>query len=995
MESMCESGVSAEMLPPSASKQTGDPDLVSPTTRSRHGHLSPLRGDEHRDWLRSHTVGGVQESGASSPFSPCSSLTSPSGTRFALSSQLGSPTAANQMSLSALRSGGVPAGQSNQEAGNCDGFKTSNMSLDEKSRTVSTSGSIKDGVEEVNGSSLSLVSSTSSVYSTSEEKSQSEIRKLRRELEASQEKVSALTNQLNANAHLVAAFEQSLSNMTVRLQNLTSNAEQKDSELNELRRTIEQLKKQNNEAQAAINTVMNTTEPSTPGECVVSEQGSPLGGPSERSEASIVRQPSTESVTSLTNSHTSLSSLGSSNNDLQNHTINSKKKKKNWLRSSFKEAFGKRRSSKSASSHSDMDDSSQPSSPNLSSNHKNHQTGAGLKSSHSSSLISECAPVAEAGAVMQLRSELRDKEMKLTDIRLEALSSAHQLDTLREAMTRMQNEMETLRRENMRLKTETQNHHNHNQPQSHQDQIHTHNQYPTHSNHEQHLIHNNHNSKPWQNQSQQENHNQQPPQAKSQQNSCHIREGAGRGYPPTLGRTQSNSLDITESASLDMLLLDSAESIRKEGRHVKVVVSLKHHDTKATQEDGKKQFLIGCIRVSGRTKWDILDGVVRRLFKEYLLHVDAVGQLGLSSDSVLGYSIADIHLRPGLQIPELLPCGYLVGDSDTISVYLKDPSFLCADSLVFGTLVPLPIMQQYISQLQKHRSLILSGAGGLGKGFLALQLAEHIVQSERQEVKPGVITTFSFDKNNSQELQQFLCKLWDQFECRNSWPVETNLPLVVIVENLHHIPAAHAHLFKRLFNSSQHHCPYVIGTTSQNSFSLDLHLHHSHSLMLLCNKEEPVKGFLARCLRRQLLEAELSSRCQNPEMAKIVDWLPAVWRHLNHFLELHGSTNASIGPGPFLSCPMAADASRLWFIDLWNYSLIPYCIEAGKQLHGSKVEWKDPADWVIDSWPWSSSPAHQDLLCLQPEDFGFSGLSKICSQAGQMAQDKDAVVSML
>lgn len=39
---------------------------------------------------------------------------------------------------------------------------------------------------------------------------------------------------------------------------------------------------------------------------------------------------------------------------------------------------------------------------------------------------------------MQLRNELREKEMKLTDIRLEALSSAHQLDQLREAMNRMQ-----------------------------------------------------------------------------------------------------------------------------------------------------------------------------------------------------------------------------------------------------------------------------------------------------------------------------------------------------------------------------------------------------------------------------------------------------------------------------------------------------------------------------------------------------------------------------
>ena len=41
-------------------------------------------------------------------------------------------------------------------------------------------------------------------------------------------------------------------------------------------------------------------------------------------------------------------------------------------------------------------------------------------------------------AVSELRSELWEKERKLTDIRLEALNSAHQLEQLREAMNNMQ-----------------------------------------------------------------------------------------------------------------------------------------------------------------------------------------------------------------------------------------------------------------------------------------------------------------------------------------------------------------------------------------------------------------------------------------------------------------------------------------------------------------------------------------------------------------------------
>lgn len=58
----------------------------------------------------------------------------------------------------------------------------------------------------------------------------------------------------------------------------------------------------------------------------------------------------------------------------------------------------------------------------------------------------------EKKEVSELRSELWEKEMKLTDIRLEALNSAHQLDQLRETMHNMQLEVDLLKAENDRLK---------------------------------------------------------------------------------------------------------------------------------------------------------------------------------------------------------------------------------------------------------------------------------------------------------------------------------------------------------------------------------------------------------------------------------------------------------------------------------------------------------------------------------------------------------------
>nr|XP_060462184.1 neuron navigator 2 isoform X3 [Panthera onca] len=663
-------------------KQDSDPHLdrnTLPKKGLRYTPTSQLRTQEDaKEWLRSHSAGGLQDTAASSPFSSGSSVTSPSGTRFNFS-QLASPTTVTQMSLSnptMLRTHSLSNADGQYDPYTDSRFRNSSMSLDEKSRTMSRSGSFRDGFEEVHGSSLSLVSSTSSIYSTPEEKCQSEIRKLRRELDASQEKVSALTTQLTANAHLVAAFEQSLGNMTIRLQSLTMTAEQKDSELNELRKTIELLKKQNAAAQAAINGVINTPELNCKG-----------NGTSQSADLRIRRQHSSDSVSSI-NSATSHSSVGSNI-----ESDSKKKKRKNWLRSSFKQAFGKKKSPKSASSHSDieeMTDSSLPSSPKLPHNGSTGSTPL-LRGSHSNSLISECMD-SEAETVMQLRNELRDKEMKLTDIRLEALSSAHQLDQLREAMNRMQSEIEKLKAENDRLKSESQG----------------------------------------------SGCSRAPSQVSL---SASPRQSMG---------LSQHSLNLTESTSLDMLLDDTGEcSARKEGgRHVKIVVSFQE-EMKWKEDSRPHLFLIGCIGVSGKTKWDVLDGVVRRLFKEYIIHVDPVSQLGLNSDSVLGYSIGEIKRSHTSETPELLPCGYLVGENTTISVTVKGLAENSLDSLVFESLIPKPILQRYVSLLVEHRRIILSGPSGTGKTYLANRLSEYLVLREGRELTDGVIATFNVDHKSS------------------------------------------------------------------------------------------------------------------------------------------------------------------------------------------------------------------------------------------------------
>ncbi|KAF4111488.1 hypothetical protein G5714_008519 [Onychostoma macrolepis] len=903
----------------------------------RYAPSPQLRQEEARDWLRSHSAGGLQDSASNSPFSTGSSLTSPSGTRFNFA-QLGSPTTAAQINLASLRNNSLTNQDNPLDSHGDSRLRNSCMSLDEKTRTMSRSGSFRDGFEEVHGSSLSLVSSTSSVYSTTEEKSQSEIRKLRRELDTSQEKVSALTTQLSANAHLVAAFEQSLGNMTIRLKSLTMTAEQKDSELNELRKTIELLKKQNAVAQAAINGVINTPELT----CKSERTGNNGSAHGAQPDLRMRRQHSSDSVSSIT-SATSHSSLGS---NMDNPDSSSKKKKKNWLRSSFKQAFSKKKSPKSASSHSDieeMTDSSLPSSPKLP--HNGTSTSALLlRNTHSSSILSDCLD-GEAETVMQLRNELREKEMKLTDIRLEALSSAHQLDQLREAMNRMQVEIEKLKVENDRLKLES-----HASGSRASSQVSVYN--PT--------------------------------------------------LTPTPGLSQ-HSLNLTESTSFDMLLDDSGGdgSSRKESRHVKIVVSLQED---VTWKEGCKtrDFLIGCIGVSGKTKWDVLDGVVRRLFKEYIRHVDPVSHLGLGSDSVEGYRIGDVIRSSGVDTPELLPCGYLVGENDTINISLKDVNSQSEDSLVFETLIPKPMLQRYVSLLQEHRRIILSGPSGTGKSYVAHRLAEHLALREGKLPNESNIVTFNVDHKSSKELRQYLANIVEQCSADGQ---DTEAPLVLILDNLHHISSL-GEIFNGLLNCKYQRCPYIIGTMSQATSSApNLQLHHNFRWVLCANHMEPVKGFLGRFLRRKLIETEIGNRTRNPELVKIIDWIPQVWHHLNRFLEAHSSSDVTIGPRLFLSCPMDVDGSRVWFTDLWNYSIIPYMLEAvreGLQLYGRRAAWEDPALWVLETFPWAASHQHPDwpaLLQLRPEDVGFDGYSAsregLNKQSTQSDSDADPLMNML
>lgn len=59
-----------------------------------------------------------------------------------------------------------------------------------------------------------------------------------------------------------------------------------------------------------------------------------------------------------------------------------------------------------------------------------------------------------------------------------------------------------------------------------------------------------------------------------------------------------------------------------------------------------------------------------------MLRIDPVTNLGLSAESVFSYHIGDIVRAKDSEVPELLPIGYLVGDTMQIGICLKGMKYL-------------------------------------------------------------------------------------------------------------------------------------------------------------------------------------------------------------------------------------------------------------------------------------------------------------------------------
>lgn len=147
--------------------------------------------------------------------------------------------------------------------------------------------------------------------------------------------------------------------------------------------------------------------------------------------------------------------------------------------------------------------------------------------------------------------------------------------------------------------------------------------------------------------------------------------------------------------------------------------------------------IIAYTYISGKTTWQNLDYIVRKTFKDYLSKIDPSTNLGLNTDSITSYHLGEAKRGPEMGFPELLPCGYIIGNVKTLYICLQG-----VGSLAFETLIPRSIVHRYINLLTEHRRLILCGPTGTGKSHLARKLAEFLVAKLNRSSPAESIATF-------------------------------------------------------------------------------------------------------------------------------------------------------------------------------------------------------------------------------------------------------------
>ncbi|XP_065837953.1 neuron navigator 2-like isoform X2 [Oscarella lobularis] len=457
---------------------------------------------------------------------------------------------------------------------------------------------------------------------------------------------------------------------------------------------------------------------------------------------------------------------------------------------------------------------------------------------------------------------------------------------------------------------------------------------------------------------------------------------------PTLRRRQTSNQD-TRAGSLSPVLtpcpsplpdfLADDDDDMLEGRKVTLYLHVGdgHRD--------RQVVAIANMNVPLSVTWDVTDLKIMSIFQRYLTKIDGDSCLGLDKYSISYYWLGDVRRVIGSKCPERAsPHQATMMDRPAAVVHLRSFDEGCCDALAFQTLIPKTFIRSYTSVLLTHRQVLIVGPQSSGKSFLASRLATYCLQRKGVHVPNDAIVTVPMDALYKEKAHQVLKDVLTQVYQRK---ISTN---AIILENV----ASFEHLAEitACIPPSNGITLFIIATMSMQL--------HAGSLSVLSSQLwswrqiqlwwhcDPIYGLLKRSVKRRFVEAHTRTGKFGMHMMDVTRWVMRVWYRLNTVLESFCSIGTGLGPGRFMECPLNIRDLEMWFVLLWNHTLLPYLTTVLRNCRLPKVEkdfeWgDDPIGWILHSCPFKlDSPECPPLMELNARQLGIHN-DIICSSSAK------------
>ncbi|KAI6228193.1 Adapter protein unc-53 [Aphelenchoides besseyi] len=716
-----------------------------------------------------------------------------------------------------------------------------------------------NGVNYTNGSQLSLTSSLGSTYSMPEDAYEGVIRQLNNEMANCREQITNLNEKKDDFHQIIHLFDSKLEVLMRQVEKLQKKSA-KPNDIENLVKQIEDLRQLSTNAGVRVNRDANGVRSQSidPGD--------------------LRKHPSVESVNSYASMKTA-KTIDKNNGFSRNGT------KKGWIRSSFTRAFAKGKKSKSGTcSESEQSPLHRPLGTIVDSTNALDETEDGL---------------------LRLQLQLQEKERQLSDVQLEAVGKAREVELLRDTVNRLKNENKVLKNTTLLLERRAM------RSESRCD-------------------------------------------SRQSLSTCYHEDEAFYETPPSLADRSCSSSSSSKRSS--------------GGLNARVVVNIDIAGNLDFRTPGP-ELNIGFIPLpSVHTNWTEIDQQLCVLMDEYLRRVDPEMTLGLSSfEPCIGYQMTDGSIRDCLNgaTPSQPPVE-LITPASIIRLRLRGATQNSMDSLVLESLFPAETIQKLLRLLLDSRRLVVNGPTGSGKSKLLRYLARYLAAQRNissDQIHDIAFPTDEADKRFTQVQQELTRVLKSEEE---SIVLIDNMPRKRLDVICSALAAADEH-FSADIAGRQVHGPFFLITLNRTE-SANLHLqqmqvaHNVHCFSIYC-QIEPIKGFLGRYLRRRIAQDDYTgkSRC-NEQLEQVINFLNHTLQAINEFIKNVNQLD-TIGPRIFLACPLSSmDKSREWFIQLYNGSILPFLAKVFRESDSFTKEWRDPKDVIAEHWPWLDGNVAEKVL---------------------------------